>query len=334
MSFLQKDWKWEKMKGEGSVQTQVKYSLFPLSFKNVWSFIFHMIQSFSGQRDTGFDQSEQWTSVYFRPPVLLFLPLEWVGSQMPLTSTLALLLTNSLLPVNNFQSNQWKVSNYSDHFTLPGKPSCHLCGLLCVYMPHPWWIRRLEVHLVISGFSFTLLIPIDLGLVAFPEGIILWSRNLCNCCAHWRPWISAWCSRHHMVHVLPLLLGPSCRQHPDGSTWMCKDAGQGQPAPLVWLLILGDGVVTKQPRETDTQRPRILTKSNSSPPTFHSAESTLLPTRNPWPLYSGCNQGLNTLGNRCASPTVVLENVRTIIELCRDTVAQKRKWLFLFKELG
>lgn len=33
--------------------------------------------------------------------------------------------------------------------------------------------------------------------------------------------------------------------------------------------------------------------------------------------------------------TVVLENIRTIIELCAgDTVAQKRKWLFLFKEVG
>ena len=33
--------------------------------------------------------------------------------------------------------------------------------------------------------------------------------------------------------------------------------------------------------------------------------------------------------------TVVLENIRTIIELCAgDTVAQKRKWLFLFKEVS
>ena len=128
-------------------------------------------------------------------------------------------------------------------------------------MPHPWWIRRLEVHLVIGGFlHFTLLIPIDLGLVAFPErGDHSLVRNLCNCCTLKTLNRCHWCSRHHMVHVLPLLLGPSCRQHPDGSTWMCKDAGQGQPAPLVWLLILGDGVVTKQPRETDTQRPRALT---------------------------------------------------------------------------
>ena len=40
---------------------------------------------------------------------------------------------------------------------------------------------------------------------------------------------------------------------------MCRDAGQGQPAPLVGLLILGDDVVTKQPQKTDTQRPRVLT---------------------------------------------------------------------------
>ena len=51
---------------------------------------------------------------------------------------------------------------------------------------------------------------------------------------------------------------------------MCRDAGQGQPAPLVGLLILGDDVVTKQPQETDTQRPRVPTAAAAAAKSLQS----------------------------------------------------------------
>ena len=94
--------------------------------------------------------------------------------------------------------------------------------------------------------------------------------------------------------------GPSCQQHPDGSTCMCRDAGQGQPAPLVGLLILGDDVVTKQPQETDTQRPRVLTaaaaaaaKSLQSCPTLCDPPNRRQPSRLPRPWDSpGKNTGV------------------------------------------
>ena len=115
-------------------------------------------------------------------------------------------------------------------------PSCDLFGVLLLYMPHCWWLMMLESswpldHFFLSLSLHPLILYCGLSRERWPlfdlesdlQELLRWVQNQLN-------WYH-WCSHHPLLHVLPLLLRPSCQQDPDGSSWKYRDSGQDPARP-------------------------------------------------------------------------------------------------------